>query len=61
MKEHDVDTIRLRLWNDPKSEDGEAGIVKWPMSVIRIKSADRDKPVSYTHLDVYKRQTLHLE
>ena len=23
MKEHDVDTIRLRLWNDPKSEDGE--------------------------------------
>ena len=24
-------------------EDVEAGIVKWPMSVIRIKSADRDK------------------
>lgn len=23
MKEHGVDTIRLRLWNDPKSEDGE--------------------------------------
>lgn len=23
MKEHDVDTIRLRLWNDPKSEEGE--------------------------------------
>lgn len=23
MREHDVDTIRLRLWNDPKSEDGE--------------------------------------
>ena len=23
MKEHDVDTIRIRLWNDPKSEDGE--------------------------------------
>lgn len=23
MKEHDVDTIRLRLWNDPKSEDGK--------------------------------------
>lgn len=22
MKEHDVDTIRLRLWNDPKAEDG---------------------------------------
>ena len=23
MKEYDVDTIRLRLWNDPKSESGE--------------------------------------
>ena len=23
MREYDVDTIRLRLWNDPKSEDGE--------------------------------------
>lgn len=23
MKKYDVDTIRLRLWNDPKSEDGE--------------------------------------
>lgn len=23
MKEHGVDTIRLRLWNDPKSEEGE--------------------------------------
>ena len=23
MKNHDVDTIRLRLWNDPKSEKGE--------------------------------------
>ncbi len=23
MKDYDVDTIRLRLWNDPKSEDGE--------------------------------------
>ncbi len=23
MKNHDVDTIRLRLWNDPKSESGE--------------------------------------
>lgn len=23
MKEHGVDTIRLRLWNDPKSKDGE--------------------------------------
>ena len=32
MKEHDVDTIRLRLWNDPKSEDGEpygAGTMTW--------------------------------
>lgn len=24
MKQYDVDTIRLRLWNDPKSESGEA-------------------------------------
>lgn len=24
MKKYDVDTIRVRLWNDPKSEDGEA-------------------------------------
>ncbi len=23
MKEHDVDTIRVRLWNDPKSPEGE--------------------------------------
>ena len=23
MKDYDVDTIRLRLWNDPKSELGE--------------------------------------
>lgn len=23
MKDYDVDTIRLRLWNDPKSESGE--------------------------------------
>ena len=23
MKKYDVDTIRLRLWNDPKSETGE--------------------------------------
>ena len=23
MKEHDVVTIRIRLWNDPKSEDGD--------------------------------------
>lgn len=23
MKKYDVDTIRLRLWNDPKSESGE--------------------------------------
>lgn len=23
MKDKDVDTIRIRLWNDPKSEDGE--------------------------------------
>lgn len=23
MKDYDVDTIRLRLWNDPKSEEGE--------------------------------------
>ncbi len=23
MKEHDVDTIRIRLWNDPKSPEGE--------------------------------------
>ena len=23
MKSYDVDTIRLRLWNDPKSETGE--------------------------------------
>ena len=24
MKENDIDTIRLRIWNDPKSETGEA-------------------------------------
>lgn len=24
MKEHDVDTIRIRLWNDPHSETGES-------------------------------------
>ena len=23
IKDYDVDTIRIRLWNDPKSEDGE--------------------------------------
>lgn len=23
MKEHDVDTIRIRIWNDPKSPEGE--------------------------------------
>ena len=28
-------------------EDVEAGIVKWPMSVIRIKSADRDKLIDF--------------
>ncbi len=27
----------------PGFEDVEAGIVKWPMSVIRVKSADRDR------------------
>ena len=26
MKEHDVDTIRLRLWNDPKSEERCASV-----------------------------------
>ena len=24
MKEYDVDTIRLKLWNDPFSENGES-------------------------------------
>lgn len=24
MKEHDIDTIRLKIWNDPKSETGES-------------------------------------
>ena len=24
LKEHDVDTVRLRLWHDPKAEDGRA-------------------------------------
>ena len=41
MKEHDVDTIRLRLWNDPKSEDGEpyiSGIS--PTATDRAKAKD---------------------
>ena len=42
-------------------EDVEAGIVKWPMSVIRISSKSKERlvAVSYTHLDVYKRQPSH--
>ena len=59
MRDYDVDTIRLRLWNDPYSETGEpygAGcndlaetIASWNrqfMSLPRILCAKYWKPVS---------------
>ena len=48
LKRYDIDSVRLRLWNDPYSADGKpygAGT----------------NAVSYTHLDVYKRQGLILD
>ena len=36
MKEHDVDTIRLRLWNDPKSED-----VRVTMTWLRLSLSEK--------------------
>ena len=35
MKEHDVDTIRIRLWNDPKSEDGDILIYSMQQTKVR--------------------------
>ena len=40
MKEHDVDTIRLRLWNDPKSEEGEP-TVRVTMTWLRLSLSEK--------------------
>ena len=57
---HNVD-----LWGKTDPADGQARWAVWPMAAVWICSnlydhyrftMDRDYPVSYTHLDVYKRQ-----
>ena len=41
----------------PKKETyGRMGLIEILMSVEEIWKKDRQRPVSYTHLDVYKRQ-----
>ena len=40
----------------PGYEDVEAGIVKWPLSVLRIRSTDEKRLIDLADQDVYKRQ-----
>ena len=60
--------VELTNSNDVSTRKGHnySGVVLWldpvprpanlPVSVNRAEMAQRNKPVSYTHLDVYKRQ-----
>ena len=45
---------RRRWCEDMEGDLREIRVVGW-----RSKVLDREESVSYTHLDVYKRQTLH--
>lgn len=54
MKSYDVDTIRLRLWNNPKSESGQpygAGFFWWEPAWIPVPGSGWATPASLEYMN----------